>query len=131
MRIINKKVNTALQSANSFLTPCKKKRFLDLVFYSILKFVFALILILYVEIWKPFLGWCHLKDFLSFFFALPLLFIRSSVVLFCVILTWCWFKKFLQGIVTAPILFALEEFPQLRAIVEDGFENPENVNTVS
>jgi len=37
----------------------------------------------------------------------------------------------LQGIVTAPILFAMEEFPQLRAIVEEGFENPENVNTVS
>lgn len=33
-----------------------------------------------------------------------------------------------HGIVTAPILFAMEEFPQLRAIVEEGFENPENVN---
>ncbi|XP_057416058.1 solanesyl diphosphate synthase 3, chloroplastic/mitochondrial-like isoform X1 [Lotus japonicus] len=33
-----------------------------------------------------------------------------------------------HGIVTAPILFAMEEFPQLRAIVEDGFENPENVD---
>ncbi|GAU12532.1 hypothetical protein TSUD_182460 [Trifolium subterraneum] len=33
-----------------------------------------------------------------------------------------------HGIVTAPILFAMEEFPQLRAIVEEGFGNPENVN---
>ncbi|KAK7331001.1 hypothetical protein VNO77_25209 [Canavalia gladiata] len=33
-----------------------------------------------------------------------------------------------HGIVTAPILFAMEEFPELRAIVEDGFENPANVD---
>ncbi|CAL5197757.1 unnamed protein product [Lathyrus oleraceus] len=33
-----------------------------------------------------------------------------------------------HGIVTAPILFAMEEFPQLRTIVEEGFENTENVN---
>ncbi|XP_027345751.1 solanesyl diphosphate synthase 3, chloroplastic/mitochondrial isoform X2 [Abrus precatorius] len=33
-----------------------------------------------------------------------------------------------HGIVTAPILFAMEEFPQLRAIVDDGFENPANVD---
>ncbi|KAJ1388971.1 Polyprenyl synthetase [Sesbania bispinosa] len=33
-----------------------------------------------------------------------------------------------HGIVTAPILFAMEEFPQLRAIVDEGFENPENVD---
>ncbi|CAI8609326.1 unnamed protein product [Vicia faba] len=33
-----------------------------------------------------------------------------------------------HGIVTAPILFAMEEFPQLRTIVEEGFEKTENVN---
>ncbi|WVZ22334.1 hypothetical protein V8G54_000878 [Vigna mungo] len=32
-----------------------------------------------------------------------------------------------HGIVTAPILFAMEEFPQLRAIVDEGFENPTNI----
>ncbi|XP_047156825.1 solanesyl diphosphate synthase 3, chloroplastic/mitochondrial [Vigna umbellata] len=32
-----------------------------------------------------------------------------------------------HGIVTAPILFAMEEFPQLRAIVDEGFENPANI----
>ncbi|OIV93782.1 hypothetical protein TanjilG_07685 [Lupinus angustifolius] len=33
-----------------------------------------------------------------------------------------------HGIVTAPMLFAMEEFPQLRAIVEEGFENPKNID---
>ncbi|EOY27601.1 Polyprenyl synthetase - like 7 [Theobroma cacao] len=33
-----------------------------------------------------------------------------------------------HGIVTAPILFAMEEFPQLHAIVYQGFDNPENVD---
>ncbi|CAN1829739.1 Solanesyl diphosphate synthase 3, chloroplastic/mitochondrial [Linum perenne] len=33
-----------------------------------------------------------------------------------------------HGIVTAPILFAIEEFPQLRTIVDQGFEDPKNVN---
>ncbi|KAK1282714.1 hypothetical protein QJS10_CPB22g00112 [Acorus calamus] len=33
-----------------------------------------------------------------------------------------------HGIVTAPILFAIEEFPQLRQIVDKGFDDPENVN---
>ncbi|KAL5540315.1 hypothetical protein UlMin_045060 [Ulmus minor] len=33
-----------------------------------------------------------------------------------------------HGIVTAPILFAMEEFPQLRAVVEQGFDNPTNVD---
>ncbi|XP_065852899.1 solanesyl diphosphate synthase 3, chloroplastic/mitochondrial isoform X2 [Euphorbia lathyris] len=33
-----------------------------------------------------------------------------------------------HGIVTAPILFAMEEFPQLRAVVEEGFDKPENVD---
>ncbi|XP_034213943.1 solanesyl diphosphate synthase 3, chloroplastic/mitochondrial isoform X2 [Prunus dulcis] len=32
-----------------------------------------------------------------------------------------------HGIITAPILFAMEEFPQLRAVVEQGFDNPANV----
>ncbi|CAN1829741.1 Solanesyl diphosphate synthase 3, chloroplastic/mitochondrial [Linum perenne] len=36
-----------------------------------------------------------------------------------------------HGIVTAPILFAIEEFPQLRTIVDQGFEDPKNVNLVS
>ncbi|XP_038723261.1 solanesyl diphosphate synthase 3, chloroplastic/mitochondrial-like isoform X1 [Tripterygium wilfordii] len=33
-----------------------------------------------------------------------------------------------HGIITAPILFAMEEFPQLRAVVDRGFDNPENVD---
>uniref|UniRef100_A0A0E0LS54 Uncharacterized protein n=1 Tax=Oryza punctata TaxID=4537 RepID=A0A0E0LS54_ORYPU len=33
-----------------------------------------------------------------------------------------------QGIVTAPILFAMEEYPQLRVIVEQGFNDPSNVD---
>ncbi|KAI3924086.1 hypothetical protein MKW92_045286 [Papaver armeniacum] len=33
-----------------------------------------------------------------------------------------------HGIVTAPILFAMEEFPQLRKIVERGFHNPADVD---
>nr|ASQ40927.1 geranyl pyrophosphate synthase 2 [Pelargonium graveolens] len=33
-----------------------------------------------------------------------------------------------HGIVTAPILFALEEFPQLRDVLEQGFDNPINVD---
>ncbi|XP_020206027.1 solanesyl diphosphate synthase 3, chloroplastic/mitochondrial [Cajanus cajan] len=33
-----------------------------------------------------------------------------------------------HGIVTAPILFAMEEFPQLRAVVDEGFEDPANVD---
>jgi len=36
-----------------------------------------------------------------------------------------------QGIVTAPILFAMEELPQLREIVEQGFDDPSsNVDVV-
>ena len=31
---------------------------------------------------------------------------------------------------TAPILFAMEEFPQLREIIEQGFDDPSNVNMV-
>ncbi|KAK3194260.1 hypothetical protein Dsin_025570 [Dipteronia sinensis] len=33
-----------------------------------------------------------------------------------------------HGIVTAPILFAMEEFPQLRAVVDQGFEKSSNVD---
>ncbi|KAA8514892.1 hypothetical protein F0562_018071 [Nyssa sinensis] len=33
-----------------------------------------------------------------------------------------------HGIVTAPILFATEEFPQLRAVVDRGFDNPADVD---
>lgn len=33
-----------------------------------------------------------------------------------------------HGIITAPILFAMEEFPQLREIVEQGFSDPVNVD---
>ncbi|ERM99202.1 solanesyl diphosphate synthase 3, chloroplastic/mitochondrial isoform X1 [Amborella trichopoda] len=33
-----------------------------------------------------------------------------------------------HGIVTAPILFAMEEFPQLRMVVDKGFEDPDNVD---
>ncbi|KAE8711385.1 Solanesyl-diphosphate synthase 1 [Hibiscus syriacus] len=33
-----------------------------------------------------------------------------------------------HGITTAPILFAMEEFPQLRAVVDKGFDNPANVD---
>ncbi|KAH7568539.1 hypothetical protein JRO89_XS06G0012500 [Xanthoceras sorbifolium] len=35
-----------------------------------------------------------------------------------------------HGIVTAPILFALEEFPQLRAVMDQGFEKSSNVDIV-
>ncbi|CAD6341018.1 unnamed protein product [Miscanthus lutarioriparius] len=41
------------------------------------------------------------------------------------------FSDINQGIVTAPILFAMEEFPQLREIVEQGFDDPSsNVDVV-
>ncbi|CAK9151961.1 unnamed protein product [Ilex paraguariensis] len=33
-----------------------------------------------------------------------------------------------HGIVTAPILFAIEEFPELRSVVDRGFDNPANVD---
>ncbi|KAF8391018.1 hypothetical protein HHK36_023318 [Tetracentron sinense] len=33
-----------------------------------------------------------------------------------------------HGIVTAPILFAIEEFPQLRAVVDRGFDDPTDVD---
>ncbi|GMN54528.1 hypothetical protein TIFTF001_023656 [Ficus carica] len=35
-----------------------------------------------------------------------------------------------HGIVTGPILFAMEEFPELRSVVEEGFDNPTNVDRV-
>lgn len=37
----------------------------------------------------------------------------------------------LQGIVTAPILYAMEEFPELRSVVDRGLDNPANVDLVS
>lgn len=37
----------------------------------------------------------------------------------------------MQGVVTAPILFAIEEFPQLREVVDRGFKNPADVDIVS
>ncbi|KAK4589112.1 hypothetical protein RGQ29_019916 [Quercus rubra] len=33
-----------------------------------------------------------------------------------------------HGIITAPILFAMEEFPQLREVVDRGFDDPANVD---
>ncbi|KAK4262356.1 hypothetical protein QN277_027926 [Acacia crassicarpa] len=33
-----------------------------------------------------------------------------------------------NGIVTAPMLFAMEEFPDLRVVIEGGFDNPANVD---
>ncbi|PIN08988.1 Geranylgeranyl pyrophosphate synthase/Polyprenyl synthetase [Handroanthus impetiginosus] len=33
-----------------------------------------------------------------------------------------------HGIITAPILFAMEEYPELRAVVDQGFDKSENVN---
>jgi len=36
-----------------------------------------------------------------------------------------------QGIVTAPILFAMEEFPQLRELINRGFSDTEDVDVVS
>ncbi|KAF7142998.1 hypothetical protein RHSIM_Rhsim05G0190400 [Rhododendron simsii] len=33
-----------------------------------------------------------------------------------------------HGIITAPILYAMEEFPQLRAVVDRGFHNPADVD---
>ncbi|TXG47981.1 hypothetical protein EZV62_027275 [Acer yangbiense] len=35
-----------------------------------------------------------------------------------------------HGIITAPILFAIEEFPQLSTIIDRGFDNPANIDTV-
>lgn len=37
----------------------------------------------------------------------------------------------MQGIITAPILFAMEEFPQLREVINQGFHNPANIEVVS
>lgn len=42
-----------------------------------------------------------------------------------------WGQLSLQGIITAPILFAIEEYPELRSIVDRGFDNPTNVDLVS
>lgn len=36
-----------------------------------------------------------------------------------------------QGIITAPLLFAMEEFPELRAVFDQGFDSSENVDCVS
>ncbi|KAK9150870.1 hypothetical protein Syun_009179 [Stephania yunnanensis] len=36
-----------------------------------------------------------------------------------------------EGIVTAPILFAMEEFPQLRTVVDRSFDDPVNVDLLS
>ncbi|CAN1227511.1 Solanesyl diphosphate synthase 3, chloroplastic/mitochondrial [Linum grandiflorum] len=33
-----------------------------------------------------------------------------------------------HGIVTAPILYAMEEFPQIRSLIDQGFDDPKNVN---
>ncbi|KAH8496362.1 hypothetical protein H0E87_019204 [Populus deltoides] len=33
-----------------------------------------------------------------------------------------------HGIVTAPMLFAMEEFPQLRSVIDWGFDKPENID---
>jgi len=33
-----------------------------------------------------------------------------------------------HGIVTAPLLFAMEEFPQLRSVIDQGFDKPENID---
>ncbi|KAL5704522.1 dimethylallyltranstransferase [Ranunculus cassubicifolius] len=33
-----------------------------------------------------------------------------------------------HGIITAPILFAMEEFPQIRSIIDRGFDNPADVD---
>lgn len=37
----------------------------------------------------------------------------------------------MQGIITAPMLYAMEEFPQLHDVVDQGFDNPANVEIVS
>ncbi|XP_024964530.1 solanesyl-diphosphate synthase 1, mitochondrial-like [Cynara cardunculus var. scolymus] len=36
-----------------------------------------------------------------------------------------------HGIVTAPILYAMEEFPELRSVVDQGLDDPANVDLVS
>ncbi|KAL6585080.1 hypothetical protein OROMI_004369 [Orobanche minor] len=36
--------------------------------------------------------------------------------------------RFIKGIVTAPILFAIEEFPELRPIIDRGFDKPGDVD---
>lgn len=48
-------------------------------------------------------------------------------ILMIVVLTFLMF----QGIITAPILFAVEEFPQLRTLVDRGFNDPSDVDLVS
>ncbi|CBI24261.3 unnamed protein product, partial [Vitis vinifera] len=35
-----------------------------------------------------------------------------------------------NGIITAPILFAIEEFPQLDAVVKRGLDNPADIDLV-
>ncbi|KAI8556598.1 hypothetical protein RHMOL_Rhmol05G0266400 [Rhododendron molle] len=39
-----------------------------------------------------------------------------------------WCSRGGDGIITAPILYAMEEFPQLRAVVDRGFRNPADVD---
>ncbi|KAL6320207.1 hypothetical protein AAG906_004716 [Vitis piasezkii] len=39
--------------------------------------------------------------------------------------------SFFDGIITAPILFAIEEFPQLDAVVKRGLDNPADIDLVS
>lgn len=67
---------------------------------------------------------------ITLWFALPFIFHETYRVLFY-LLNDQVSKNLMQGIVTAPILFAMEEFPQLRAIVDEGFENPANIELVS
>ncbi|KAK6150086.1 hypothetical protein DH2020_017611 [Rehmannia glutinosa] len=43
-------------------------------------------------------------------------------------LTFFLYSVALSGIVTAPILFAMEEFPELRDVVDQGFDNSANVD---
>ncbi|KAK6150105.1 hypothetical protein DH2020_017630 [Rehmannia glutinosa] len=43
-------------------------------------------------------------------------------------LTFSLYSVVLSGIVTAPILFAMEEFPELRDVVDQGFDNSANVD---
>ncbi|KAG6769862.1 hypothetical protein POTOM_025528 [Populus tomentosa] len=38
------------------------------------------------------------------------------------------FLAYVTGIVTAPLLFAMEEFPQLRSVIDQGFDKPENID---
>jgi hypothetical protein len=59
-------------------------------------------------------------------FLLVMLSHTGSACFFCYIMAFL-----MQGIITAPMLYAMEEFPQLHDVIDQGFDNPANVELVS